>query len=296
MKAMRLSVLVGLVMLGGKWGAYAITGSAAILSDAAESVIHVVAVLFAALSLYLVSRPPRQDAPYGYDRIAFFSSGFEGGMIIVAAFWIIAVAVDKWLAGIPLTRIGVGTLALLGAALVNLALGWHLVRTGRKNNSLILEANGLHVLTDSWTSFGVMGGLVLVMITGWKPFDPICAIAVAVNILWSGGKLVWRSFRGLMDLPDPNRAEHLTKAVDDVCREINASYHRLRFRDTGQLVIVSLHLLFPFDLALGEAHRRATVFESRLASLVPFPIEVISHLESLEDHATAHPNETANWS
>ena len=209
--AMRLSVTVGFLMLAGKSAAYFVTGSAAILSDAAESVIHIGAVLFAAFSLRLVAQPPRGHAPYGYDRIAFLSAGFEGGMIIVAAAWIVAMAVAKWIAGIHLAQLGIGTVVVLAASVANLALGWHLVRTGRKNHSVILEANGMHVLTDSWTSFGVVGGLVLVMLTGWKPFDPLCAIAVAINIVWSGSHLIRRSFRGLMDLPDPARAEQLRK-------------------------------------------------------------------------------------
>ena len=294
--AMRLSVVTGFAMLAGKAFAYWLTGSAAILSDAAESVIHVGAVLFAGVSLSLVSQPPRGQSPYGYDRIAFLSAGFEGGMIIVAAIWIVAAAVEKWLAGLELEQLGAGTLIILAASVANLALGGYLVSTGRRTNSLILEANGAHALTDSWTSFGVVAGLGLVLLTGWKPFDPICAIAVALNILWSGGRLVRRSFRGLMDLPDPVRGQQLQLAVQAACLEIDADFHRLRYRDTGQRVIVSLHLLFPFSLTLGEAHRRATLFEHRLSALLPYPIEALTHLESKEDHASVHPHEPANWS
>ncbi len=294
--AMRLSVRAGFLMLLGKGGAYWVTGSAAILSDAAESVIHIGAVFFAALSLYLIQRRPRVQAPYGYDRIAFLSAGFEGGMNIFAAIWIIATAIAKWIAGIQLSQLGFGTLVVLAAAVINLALGWHLVGTGRKHHSVILEANGLHVLTDSWTSFGVVAGLLLVILTGWQPFDPICAIAVALNILWSGGGLIRRSFRGLMDLPDPLRAGELRQAVETACTEIDATYHRLRFRDTGRHTIVSLHLLLPFTLTLGEAHRRATAFEKRLSSLLPYPLEVAPHLEAKEDHDAIHFHEPIAWS
>ena len=201
--AMRLSLAFGVLMLVGKVGAYLLTGSAAILSDAAESVIHVVAVAFAAFSLRLSTRPADERFRYGYERITFFSAGFEGAMIILAAIFIIAAAVQKWLAGLQLQNLGMGALFVLAASLINAGLGWYLVRTGRRTHSLILEANGKHVLTDSWTSFGVVGGLALVLLTGWKPFDPLCAIAVAINILWSGGHLVWRSATGLMDYADP---------------------------------------------------------------------------------------------
>ncbi|MBI3894415.1 MAG: cation diffusion facilitator family transporter, partial [Acidobacteria bacterium] len=177
--AMGLSLVVGLFMLVGKWIAYAITGSAAIFSDAAESVVHVVAVGFAAYSLWLSSKPANSRFPYGYERISYFSAGFEGALIILAAAVIIYQAIQRWLAGLILMNLGLGTMVVLAAALVNAGLGAYLVIKGRKNNSLILEANGKHVLTDSWTSFGVVGGLCLVLLTGWKPFDPLFAIAVA---------------------------------------------------------------------------------------------------------------------
>ena len=185
--AMRMSLAIGVLMLVGKTSAYLITGSAAILSDAAESIIHVIAVGFAAYSLWLSVKPADQRFHYGYERITFFSAGFEGAMIILAAIAIIAAAIQKWLSGLQIDRLGLGTLVVLAAAIINALLGWYLVRTGRRNNSLILEANGKHVLTDSWTSFGVVFGLGLVMLTGWKPLDPLIAIAVALNILWSGG-------------------------------------------------------------------------------------------------------------
>lgn len=293
--AMRLSLAAGAVMLAGKGAAYWMTGSAAILSDAAESVIHVAAVSFAAISLHLVNRPPRGDSPYGYDRMAFLSAGFEGGMIIVAAAWIIAAVAEKWRQGLVLEQLGLGALLVLAAALANLALGLYLRSTGRRTRSLILEANGLHVLTDSWTSFGVVAGLALVLITGWKPFDPLCAIAVALNILYSGGTLVQRSFRGLMDLPDPARVNELRQAADRAAGELQLRYHRLRFRDTGRQFLGSIHLLLPAAMPLGQAHRLATAFEDRMAAELPFEIELLTHLESIDDHATLHPNEPAGW-
>ena len=293
--AMRLSLGVGCGMLVGKLAAYWLTGSSAILSDAIESVIHVVAVAFAAFSLRLSRRPAREDSPYGYEKITFFSAGFEGGMISVAAIAIIATVVQKWRAGLELESLGSGTLLTLAASLVNLALGLYLIRMGRRTQSLILEANGQHVLTDCWTSFGVVAGLGLVMITGWKPFDPLVAIAVALNILWTAFGLVKKSIRGLLDLPDVAMSRRLQATCEEICRGLNISHHRLRFRDTGQRLIVSVHLLFRSEQTMGEAHTLATRFEDLLAERMGAAIEVESHLESAEDHEAVHPNEVSSW-
>ena len=289
--AMRLSLVVGVAMMAGKVAAYVLTGSAAILSDAAESVIHVVAVAFAAFSLWLSSRPANHKFLYGFERITFFSAGFEGAMIVLAAVAIIYAAIHKWLAGLRLEHLGAGTLFVLAAALVNAALGWYLVRTGRRTHSLILEADGKHVLTDSWTSFGVVGGLCLVLATGWKPFDPLVAIAVALNIVWSGGHLIWRSATGLLDYSDPEIGRTLRQRLDELCAELGVHYHGVRFRTTGNRLLVEVHLLFPHGTPVGEAHSVATQLEERLPEKLEVPAEVITHLESLEDHASVHREE-----
>ena len=289
--AMRLSLVVGVVMMVGKVAAYVLTGSAAILSDAAESVIHVVAVAFAAFSLWLSSRPANDKFLYGYERITFFSAGFEGAMIVLAAIAIIYAAIHKWLTGLRLEHLGLGTLFVLAAAVVNLALGWYLVRTGRRTHSLILEADGKHVLTDSWTSFGVVGGLCLVLVTKWKPFDPLVAIAVASNIVWSGGHLIWRSATGLLDYSDPEVGRKLRQRLDELCHELGVHYHGVRFRTTGNRVLVEVHLLFPHGTPVGEAHGVATQLEERLPEGLDIPTEVITHLESLEDHESVHREE-----
>ena len=286
--AMRLSLAIGVVMLVGKSAAYLLTGSAAILSDAAESVIHVVAVAFAAFSLRLSTRPADSRFRYGYERITFFSAGFEGALIIIAAGTIIWAATDKWMHGLRIERLGTGTLLVLAASLVNALLGAYLVRVGKRNNSLILQANGKHVLTDSWTSFGVVGGLGLVLLTGWKPFDPLLAIAVALNILWSGGQLVWRSAQGLMDYSDPETGRVLHKLLDEITAGLGVVYHELRFRHTGKSIRVDLHLLFPYDTPVGEAHRLATVIEQRIAGALDAPATVTTHLEAQEDHDPVH--------
>jgi cation diffusion facilitator family transporter len=289
--AMRLSLAVGILMLLGKTAAYYVTGSAAILSDFAESVVHVIAVGFAAFSLRLSTRPAGPTFLYGYERIAFFSAGFEGAMIIVAAMWILVEAVEKWLAGLRLEHLGSGSLLLLGAGLLNAWLGWYLLRVGKRSHSLILEADGKHVLTDSLTSFGVVAGLGLVMLTGWKPFDPLIAIAVALNILWSGGRLAWRSAVGLLDYSDPGTGKQIREKLDAICHQLGLDYHGVRYRTTGYRQIIEVHLLFPQSTPVGEAHRLATVLEERLPVELAMPAEVITHLESLEDHADVHTRE-----
>lgn len=286
--AMALSLGVGLLMLAGKTGAWWLTGSAAILSDAAESIIHMAGVGFAAFSLWLSARPANDKFPFGYERVAFFSAGFEGALIMLAAVGIIWAAAHKWLAGLTLGNLGVGTLLVAGAALVNLALGLYLLRVGRRTHSLILEANGKHVLTDCWTSVGVVGGLVLVMVTGWKPLDPLCAFAVAVNILWTGGRLAWRSVSGLMDYSDPGVLREVEAQLERIAAPLGVRYHGVRIRHTGYRLIVHVHLLFPYRTPLGEAHRLATEIEQTLREILGSPVEVVTHLEAVEDHAEVH--------
>jgi len=286
--AMNLSLAIGVFMLAGKVSAAWITGSSAIFSDAAESVVHVIAVAFAVYSLWLSTRPAVPKFQYGYERITFFSAGFEGAMIVLAAGSIVYEAIQKWLHGLTLEHLGNGILLILAAGLLNLALGLYLVRLGRRNHSLILEADGKHVLTDSWTSFGVVAGLLLVMLTGWKPFDPLVALAIAANILWSGGRLMWNSCKGLMDYSDPAIGHQIRNRLDALCAELNIEYHGVRFRTTGYRQIIEVHLLFPHDMGVGEAHRLATLVEERLPLELAFPSEVTTHLESREDHSIVH--------
>ncbi len=286
--AMRISLIFGVVMLIGKTAAYFMTHSAAIFSDAAESVLHVIAVGFAAFSLRLSTKPASSQFLYGYERITFFSAGFEGAMIVMAAIAILFESIRRWMAGLQLENLGTGVLLILMAGILNAGLGYYLLRIGRRNKSLIVEANGKHVLTDSWTSFGVVGGLGLVLLTHWKPFDPLVAIAVAANILWSGGHLVWRSAVGLLDYSDPKTGRNIRDRLDAICTELAIQYHGVRFRTTGYRQIIEVHLLFPRLTSVSEAHRLATVLEERLPAELGMPAEVITHLESLEDHADVH--------
>jgi len=286
--AMRLSLIVGVAMLLGKTAAYFITHSVAIFSDAAESIIHVIAVGFASYSLRLSSRPASPHFLYGYERITFFSAGFEGALIVVAAIAILIQSIREWMAGLQLQSLGAGVLLILSAGILNAGLGYYLLRVGRRSNSLILEADGKHVLTDSLTSFGVVAGLGLVLLTHWKPFDPLVAIAVAANILWSGGQLVWRSAVGLLDYSDPDAGRKIRGRLDAICSELNIQYHGVRFRTTGYRQIVEVHLLFPSLTSVTDAHALATILEERLPIELGIPAEVITHLESLEDHGEVH--------
>ncbi len=286
--AMRLSLAFGCLMLIGKMLAWLITGSAAILSDASESVVHLVAVAFAWFSLRLSLKPANQRYLYGFERITFFSAGFEGAMIVLAALFIIVVTVRKLMHGLTIENAGMGTLFTLLMAVLNAGLGWFLIRTGKRTHSLILEADGKHVLTDSWTSAGVVAGLGLVLWTGWKPWDAICALAVAVNILWSGGRLIWNSVTGLLDTADPEAGKLLRARLDGVCTELGIQYHGVKFRSTGQRLLVEVHLLFPGSETVAEAHRMATLVEDRLGETLGRPVEVITHLEALDDHEAVH--------
>lgn len=286
--SMRLSLVVGFLMLAGKMYAYLITGSAAILSDAAESVVHVFAVSFAVFSLWLSLRPADKSHPYGHDRISFFSAGVEGFLIVLAALYIIYEAIVKWLAGLQLERLDTGILFVAGASLINAALGAYLVWQGKRYRSIILVANGKHVLTDFWTSLGVIVGLLLVLITGWKPFDPILAIFVALNILWSGGKLIRESVGGLMDEVDPEIARTIREVIEAESAKRQLRFHLLRHRNTGRNLWVDFHLLFPNDTPIEQAHWQATEIEAVIKASVPLPVVITTHLEPLDLHDHVH--------
>jgi len=286
--AMRLSLGIGFLMLILKIYASVITGSAAILSDAAESVVHVFAVSFAAFSLWLSVKPADKTHLYGHDRISFFSAGFEGAMIIVAGLYILYESIEKWISGHHLENIEQGIGFVVLATAINGALGWHLIRQGKKYHSIILEANGKHVLTDSWTSLGVIVALLLTVQTGWLPFDPIIAIIVATNILWSGAKLVRRSVGGLMDEADPNINKKLTEILQQETEKYDTQFHHLRHRNAGNKLIIEFHLLFHKDTPISKAHKQATIIERAIMNAFPMQTEVTSHLEPLEGHDESH--------
>jgi cation diffusion facilitator family transporter len=286
--AIRISLAVGIIMLAGKWYAYAITNSAAILSDAAESIVHILAVSFAAFSIWLIYKPPDISHPYGHGKISFFSAGVEGFLIILAAAFIIFESINKLIHGIEITNLDVGTYVVSAAAVINLVLGGYLVWQGKKTTSLILTANGKHVLTDSWTSFGVVIGLILVLWTGWLSLDPIIAIAVALNIFWAGGKLIRKAIAGLMDEGNPEVDKTIRATLDAETGRRGLQHHELRYRESGNAIWIEYHVLFPENTLLRDAHQAATEIEAVLSSALNRPARIISHLEPKAGHDEVH--------
>lgn len=290
-RAMRLSLLASFLLLALKLGAYALTGSAAILGDAAESVVHLAAVFFASFSLWLSQRPPDANHPYGHSKVAFLSAGVEGAVILAAAVFIAVESVRRWAGGQMVTQAGLGMgLTTVGIA-VNLALGLALLRTGRRHNLLILRANGRHVLTDAWTSFGALAGLALTLLTGQPWWDPLFGLLIAGNILVSGYGLVRESVTGLMDEADPHLARELEAALARETAARGLSFHALRHRNAGDLHHVDVHLLFPDDILLRDAHRLATEIERAVAAAVGARLQITTHLETAGDHDHIHPRE-----
>lgn len=286
--AIRLSFAFGIVMLIIKWYAYYITGSSAILSDAAESIVHIIGVAFAVFSLWLSLQPADESHPYGHNKINYFSAGFEGGLIVLAAEYIIFVSIERLITGIELTNLDKGAYFTFTASVINLFLGGYLVRRGKKTNSLILVANGKHVLTDSWTSFAVVAGLGLTMLTGWLPFDPIIAIIAALNILWSGGKLIRQSAGGLMDEGSEILGKKLTEILKTETSKRGLDYHQLRYRESGDVIWVEFHLLFVKGILLEQAHTTATEVETAVKKSIGSTVNIVTHLEPMELHDTIH--------
>ncbi len=278
-KVMNLSLAVAILLLVAKVVAAGLTGSSAIYSDAAESVVHVLAVAFAAWALRFAYKPSDDTHHYGHDKVAFISSGFEGAMISAAALLIVYEAGRQAFAGGEIVSLGAGMILTAAAAAVNLVLGSALLRVGRKRNSAVLRANGEHVLADVWTSVGVLVALALVYFTGWKWWDPVCAVLAAAKLLWTGGRLMRESLGGLMDEADLEVEKGLRECLDAGCEKRGLSYHNLRHRHSGRTHWVEFHLVFPDGTGLREAHEAATYMEGKVAALLGPDARVISHLE-----------------
>jgi len=287
-RAMRLSLAIGFLMLLTKCYAYYLTGSSAIFSDAAESVVHIFAVGFAAYSMWLSHKPADRDHPYGHDRITFFSAGFEGALIMIAALFILYHAVEKIIFGVTLENLDWGMLFISGATILNGWLGLFLIKRGKRYHSIVLEADGKHILTDCVTSSGVVLALILTRITGWLYFDPLIAALIGVNILWTGFKLLHQAFNGLMDRTDSSLERKIKEVLNEATSRYDVKYHQLRYRDAGNRLLIEVHLLFPNTFSLLQAHELATCIELDIEMAFAKPTELVTHLEPLEEKDEEH--------
>ena len=292
--AMRASLAVAVLMLGGKGAAYALTGSTAILSDALESVVHLAATAMAGFSLWYAAQPPDPAHPYGHGKIAYFSSGLEGALILLAAVGIVWTATLDLVRGPEVQQIGLGLLITGALGLVNLVLGVTLVRVGKRTNALVLVANGHHVLTDMWTSLGVLVGVGLVWWTGALWLDPVVAILVGANILWTSGSLMREAYAGLMETADPDATREVLDVLDAAVADGTIDgHHHVRHRRVNDQVWIEQHLLLADDLRLDEAHDRASAVEARQRAVFPYSrVQITSHLEPRShDHPADAPHD-----
>jgi len=249
-----LSLGVGCLVFGGKLAAWRLTGSAAVLSDALESVVNVIAAVLLLVSLHVAARPRDRDHPYGHGKIEFFSAGAEGTLIGVAALAIIATAVRDLIRGPELQRLDLGLVLVSVLTLANLLLGVYLLRLGRRTRSLALAADGTHLLTDVWTSVGVIVGLAAVRITGYAPLDPLVAIVIAIHILRTGFGLVRRAFAGLMDEADEELLAELVHALERERKPEWIDVHSLRSFRSGAIHHADMHLVVPRFLDAERLH------------------------------------------
>ena len=282
-RAMILAISVGGLLMTVKFVAYFLTDSTAILSDALESIINVVASGFALYSIYVSNQPPDTSHPYGHGKIEYFSVGFEGALIILAAVAILYKAIPAFFYPRMLGHLGLGIFLLLGTSAVNLVLGLFLIRTGRQTRSMPLEADGKHLLTDVYTSVGVVVGLVLVKLTGWQGWDPLAACAVAINIIFTGWRLVKESFGRLMDEADPELLGRIVDILNKNRRSDWIDIHQLRTRHYGNKVHLDFHLVVPRSFGLPEAHVEAEAIEMMILNTLDEVAEVIVHVDPCED-------------
>jgi cation diffusion facilitator family transporter len=271
--------VASLVLLGVKVSGAVMTGSSAIYSDAAESVVHFLAVAFACWALRLSIKPADETHHFGHDKVSFLSAGFEGAMISAAAMLIFYEAARQFLFGVEIRNLGFGLAVTSLAAGVNLILGFALVAVGKKSESPLVRANGMHVLTDVWSSVAVLIGLGLYHVTEWVWWDPVVAILVACNILRVGIRLIRESLGGLLDEADPLIESSVRELLDREVASMGLSYHNFRHRHSGRTHWVEFHLVFDDHLSVGEAHDQATRLEAMVADLLSPDGRVISHLE-----------------
>ncbi|HEX8287598.1 MAG TPA: cation diffusion facilitator family transporter [Pyrinomonadaceae bacterium] len=281
-----LSIFAAVATIGLKAGAYWLTGSVGLLSDALESLINLAAAIIALMMLKLAARPPDEEHAFGHDKAEYFASGIEGTLILLAALGIGWTATVRLIYPQPLEQVGVGLLITTAATMINLIVGQILIRAGRQHRSITLEADGKHLMTDVWTSGGVIVGVWAVNATGWLFLDPIVALLVAANIIWAGVQLMRRSALGLMDTAiSSEKQENIKSVLDRYAEQKGIEYHALRTRRAAARSFVSVHILVPGEWTVHEGHQLLEEIEADIRRDVPGAI-VFTHLESLDDPAS----------
>ncbi|MDR7420433.1 MAG: cation diffusion facilitator family transporter [Armatimonadota bacterium] len=280
-RAAAVSLIAGVAILALKLAAYFLTGSIALLSDAAESVVNVVAANIALISLLVSVRPPDADHQYGHAKAEYVSSATEATMIGIAGLVLIGTAVNRLIHPQPLERLPLGLGLLAASAAANLAVAMVLLRVSRAERSIALEASARHLLSDVWTSVGVFAGVVLVLVTGWTPLDPVAGIAVGANILWMGVAIYRRSVSGLLDVRLPPEDEGKIRAILDAHGDEIVEYHALRTRQAGPGRFLDLHLVLHRTLTVGQAHALTDDLERHIEESLPGS-DVTIHVEPCE--------------
>lgn len=281
-----LSIAAAFATIGLKGFAWWATGSVGFLSDALESLVNLAAAVLVLSMLRLAASPPDKEHPYGRSKAEYFSAGIEGAMITVAAGGILWAALPRLIAPQPIEAPLLGMVLTGIATLINLVVGLLLIRVGRREDSITLEADGRHLMTDVWTSAGVIAGVALIAATGWLVLDPLIALAVAVHILWEGFRLMRRSVSGLLDraISQLDQGE-ITKLFTEYSRRYGIAFHALRTRQAGARRFISFHILVPDAWTVAHAHRLSEEIESRVRSMVPNAV-VDTHIEPISDPAS----------
>jgi cation diffusion facilitator family transporter len=277
-----LSIGAALVTMLLKGLAYLLTGSVGLFSDALESLVNLAGALMALAMLTVAARPPDEDHAFGHGKAEYFSAGVEGALILVAAASIAVAAVDRLLHPRALEQVGLGLAVSVAASLVNLGVALVLLRAARVHRSATLQASGHHLMTDVWTSVGVIAGVGAVALTGWQRLDPLLALAVAANIVWTGGRIVLGSVAGLMDVALPAAELALLRQLLDRYAGEGVEYHALRTRQAGARRFVSLHVLVPPDWTVQAGHELLERIEADIRRALP-PATVFTHLEPIGD-------------